>query len=327
MGRIPAQTIDESTVRADVEYIESLWQRRAVGAVDMPVIDVGGGEPLVCVPILEHLEFVYARQVRTLSATRRVILYRRSETRSRPVGLAERVGELRHVLDSLALHQPVDFVAHGDAAMVLLEFAARFPQRCRSLVIVAQGADYQISPHPLIWLLHELYTRLPVEALLPSSYLRRTVINYILASKPAAAKGQCIASHDGDQLPPNGERRTEPMAFQRLSGTRLARASLDAQFRKITLWPSVYKYSVLPVIHSFDMRERLKALTMPVLLLNRADDALSPEYKTRWLAANLPDCRGYYVIPAGERFFIYSEAETLNQLMLDFLQSIESAYI
>src|SRR5258708_12127820 len=108
---------------------------------------------------------------------------RRHETRSRPIGLVERAEELRRVLDSLGLAY-VDLVAHGDAAMVLFEFAARYPQYCRSLIIVAQGADYRIAPHPLIWLLHELFVRLPVEYFLPPCVLRLIVINYILARAP-----------------------------------------------------------------------------------------------------------------------------------------------
>ena len=57
----PYSFIDETTVHADVQYIESLWRRKQVGALDMPMIDIGEGAPLVFVPILEHLEFVYAR--------------------------------------------------------------------------------------------------------------------------------------------------------------------------------------------------------------------------------------------------------------------------
>src|SRR5438094_7250199 len=72
--------------------------------------------------------------------------------------------------------------------MVLFEFATRYPQRCRSLVIIAQGADYQIAPHPFIWLLHELFVRLPVEHFLPAWFLRRIVINYIMAPRGAASK-------------------------------------------------------------------------------------------------------------------------------------------
>ena len=153
--------IDDDTLHADVQYIESLWQRESIGTTDMPLIDIGNGQPLVFVPILEHLEFVYARQIRAFSQSRRVIMYRRHETRSQPVGLVERAEELRQVLDYLGL-ETVDFVAHGDAAMVLFEFAVRYPRRCRSLVIISQGADYDIAPHPFIWLLHELFIRLPI---------------------------------------------------------------------------------------------------------------------------------------------------------------------
>ncbi len=294
MSITTAQWIDEATFHGDVAYLESLWQRRPVGNIDMPIIDIGQGEPLVFVPILEHLEFVYARQVRAFSRERRVIVYRRHETRTarRTIGLPERAEELRQVLDSLGIEQ-ADLVAHGDAAMVLFEFATMYPQQCRSLTIIAQGADYQIAPHPFIWLLHELYTMLPVEHFLPAWFLRNTVVNYITAHS-----------------------KTSPQPHS------LPKALIEEQFDKIALWPFVYKFSVLPVIHSYDMRTRLDTLTMPVLLINRADDVLSPEVKTRWLAAHLPNCAGYHVIPGGERFFMYSEAETVNRIIAHLLATL-----
>jgi pimeloyl-ACP methyl ester carboxylesterase len=285
-------SIDETTFHADVEYIEQLWRRTPVGQLDIPIIDIGEGAPLVFVPILEHLEFVYARQIRMFSQSRRVILYRRRETRTRAVGLAERAEELRSILDALGLTS-VDLIAHGDAAMVLFEFAVRYPQRCRSLIIIAQGADYQIAPHPLIWILHELFVHLPVEHFLPAWFLRRIVINYIVAHHPASDTGP---------------------------SSSLSRLLIEGQFRKIALWPYVYKFSVLPIIHYFDMRERLDQLTMPILLINRSDDVLAPEPKTRLLSENLPNCAGYYVISGGERFFMYSQADAVNQLIEKFLK-------
>ena len=294
MNAVAALSIDETTFRADVEYIENLWRRIAIGRLDVPVIDIGEGAPIVFVPILEHLEFVYARQIRAFSQSRRVILYRRRETRTRPVGLAERAEELRSVLDSLGL-ACVDLIAHGDAAMVLFEFAVRYPQRCRSLIIIAQGPDYHIAPHPLIWLLHELFIRLPVEHFLPDWFLRRIVINYIVAHHPAPVTDLSCS---------------------------LQRSLIDEQFRKIALWPFVYKFSVLPVIHYYTIRERLDQLTMPILLINRADDLLAPEPETRWLSEHLPNCRGYHVISGGERFFMYSQANIVNQFIENFLNVV-----
>jgi pimeloyl-ACP methyl ester carboxylesterase len=289
--------IDDATFHADVRYIESLWQRRPIDGLDLPLIDIGTGEPLVCIPILEHLEFVYARQIRSLSETRRIIMYRRRETRAIPIDLAGRAEELREVLDSLGL-QRVDLLAHGDAAMVLCEFALRYPQRCRSLTIIAQAADYRIAPHPLIWLLHELLLRLPAEDIVPAAMLRRTVVNYITAHDKQNAAS--------DHLP------------------ALPRHLIEEQFCKIQQWPRLYKFSVLPIIHYFDIRDRIGELTMPVLLINRADDTLSPESKTRWLAEHLPNCAGYHVVPGRERFFMYSRAETVTPLIEAFLAAIDS---
>ncbi|HLX58718.1 MAG TPA: alpha/beta hydrolase, partial [Ktedonobacteraceae bacterium] len=271
------------------------WRRMPVGNIDLPLIDIGEGEPLVFVPILEHLEWVYARQVRAFSRSRRVIMYRRHENRARFIGLEERAGELLSVLDSLGL-QRVDLAGHGDAAMVLFEFAIRYPQRCRSLIIISQAADYQIAPHPFIWILHELFLRLPVEHILPAWFLRRIVINYIMSHSSIVPR-PC-------QLP---------------------RSLIEEQFRKIALWPALYKFSVLPIIHNFDIRQRLECLTMPVLLINRAGDALAPEAKTRWLAQQLPACAGYHVVAGGERFFMYAQAEEVNQLMQAFLASSQHA--
>jgi len=284
-------SIDETAFRVDVAYIENLWRRTPIGELDIPVIDIGEGTPLVFVPILEHLEFVYARQIREFSQSRRVILYRRRETRTRAVGLAGRVEELRCILDSLGL-ECVDLIAHGDAAMVLFEFAIRYPQRCRSLIIIAQGADYQIAPHPLIWLLHEIFVRLPVEHFLPAWFLRRIVINYIVAHQTTSAIDLTCS---------------------------LQRNLIEEQFRKIALWPFVYKFSVLPIIHYFDVRDRLDQLAMPVLLINREDDVLAPELKTRWLSEHVPNCVGYHVISGGERFFMYSQAHIVNQFIANFL--------
>ena len=336
MHRTDIPEIDAATFHDDVQYLEALWQRIPIGEVDMPLIDTGSdkGEPLVFVPILEHLEFVYARQVRTFGQRRRVIMYRRHETRTKPVGLVERAEELREVLDALGL-ECVDLAGHGDAAMVLFEFAARYPQRCRSLIIVAQGADYQIAPHPFIWLLHELFVRLPVEYFLPAWFLRRAVINYIVANGPVAtqpAAARVGPSIHRDTCPPGRVPTSFPrdqyLASQTQSvspGSVLPRRLIEEQFRKIARWPFVYKYSVLPIIHYFDMRGRLNSLTMPVLLINRANDALSPEEKTRWLAEHLPNCAGYHVVAGGERFFMYAQAETVNALIEEFLASRATA--
>lgn len=293
--------IQADAFHADVAYLEALFVRRLIGNYELPIIDIGQGAPLVFVPILEHLEFVYARQIRFFSPQRRVILYRRHETRSRFTGITERVEELRQLLNHLEI-VAADFVGHGDAAMVLLEFALRYPQRCRSLTIVAQAAEYRIAPHPWIWLLHELYLRLPAEHVLPAAFLRRTVVNYIVARNP-------------------DRHISKPEEAFYL----LPRTLIEEQFSKIQLWPAVYKFSVLPIIHRFNINKRLSELTMPVLLINRFDDVLSPEARTRWFAEHLPNCAGYHVIPGGERFFLYSEATSVNPLIQNFLQREERA--
>ena len=280
----PVRRIRANELQDDVQFLDTHLRRVAVGDLDVPLLDLGKGAAVVFVPILEHLDFVYARQIRALSRHRRVLFYRRHEARTHFVSMGDRVEELRRVLDAIAIER-ADFVAHGDAAMVLFTFALCYPQRCRSLVIVAQAADYRIAPHPFIWLLHELFLRLPIERFLPASFLRNTVIRYII----------------------HNDARKARKAATRATNTPLSelpRALIEAQFRKIALWPALYRYSVLPVIHSFDIRAQLASLTMPILLINRWDDALSPQEKTSWLAQHLPCCAGYHVVPGRGRLLI-----------------------
>ncbi|HXZ32889.1 MAG TPA: alpha/beta hydrolase [Terriglobales bacterium] len=286
----------------DVQFLEASW-KRAPGC-DVPVIDFGRGEPLVFVPIHEHLEFVYARQVRAFSGSRRVILYRRQESRTKFVSRSDRVEELREVVDCLAIRS-ADFVAHGDAAMVLAEFALRYPERCRSVVLVGLGADYRIAPHPLIWILHEIFLRLPIEGLVPTSLLLRTIMRYITHFE-APGQAQAVSREDSAVL------------------TEIPRALIEGQFRKIAKWPAMYRYSVLPVIHSFDIRGRVAEFEMPILLINRWDDALAPEAKTAWLAHWLPNCV-YHVVPGRGRFFMYSEAQRVNPIIEQFLAAQSEA--
>ena len=156
-------------------------------------------------PIHEHLEFVYTRQIRAFSRSRRVILYRRRESRTRFVGLADRAEELCSVIDSLGIAS-ADFVGHGDAAMVLAEFALRYPERCRSLVIVSLGADYRIAPHPFIWVLHEIFLRLPIDDLVPPFLLLRIIMRYITHFEPQELAHDPPVSQDGGpvliEIPP-----------------------------------------------------------------------------------------------------------------------------
>src|SRR5260221_317445 len=137
MQRTDIPEIDAATFHTDVQYLEALWQRVPMGEADMPLIDTGSdkGEPLVFAPILEHLEFVYARQVRAFGQRRRGIRYRPHESRTQPLGPGECAEGLRKVLDAVG-HASGDLMGHWDAAMVLFEFAARYRHRWPSLLFI-----------------------------------------------------------------------------------------------------------------------------------------------------------------------------------------------
>jgi pimeloyl-ACP methyl ester carboxylesterase len=253
----PSVALRSEIFGADVQFLEASWQPVRIVGVDLPLIDLGSGDPLVFVPIHEHLEFVYTRQIRAFSRSRRVILYRRRESRTRFISLADRANELCGVIDSLGIAS-ADFVGHGDAGMVLAEFALRYPERCRSLVIVSLGADYRIAPHPFIWILHEIFLRLPIEHLVPAFLLLRIIMRYITHFEPQGPARDRAVSQEAD-----------------LTLIEIPSALIEDQFRKIALWPALYRYSVLPVIHSYDIRAHLAKFTMPILLINHGSSTVS----------------------------------------------------
>lgn len=63
----------------------------------------GSGTPIVCVPLLRELNFVYAPHIDALSPDHEVVLYEPVVSRSRHISVAARVDELHSVLDTLGL--------------------------------------------------------------------------------------------------------------------------------------------------------------------------------------------------------------------------------
>src|SRR5207245_2531587 len=84
----------------------------------------------------------------------------------------------------------------------------------------------------------------------PAWFLRRLVVNYIMAQSPFVGAGEDVEEGWG--------------RLRRPPSPQLPRQLIEEQFRKIALWPFVYKFSVLPIIHSFDVRQQLERLTMPI---------------------------------------------------------------
>lgn len=271
----------EEEFTADEQYVEDGYRPATIEGWSTRVFDAGEGEAVFFVPIIRGLEVVYAKQLREFPKTHRALLYERTESVDRPVGVGARVDEIRKVLDHARVER-AHVVGLGDAGIPTLNFGREHPDRCLSLTSICLGPRYRVPPY---WLneriLNPLTERLPLERIVPDRLIRAMVVK----------------ATSGGRLPPH------------LIGRMVDR--IPEQMR-------VHKYSVLPVTGHHEMRHWAHAVNVPTLLVNRDDDPLAPVEETHELAAMLPDCRDVEIVHDGGRFITYSWAEHLNRVLRDF---------
>lgn len=268
---------------ADRAYIATNLQPKRVGSWSTELIDLGQGEPILYIPILAHVEVIYARQLREFSADHRTLLYRRPEATTHPVSIDDRVKEVRELLDDLGVEQ-AHIVGRGEGAVVASEFALKYPDRTRSLVMVSLGMDHRVPPVPLTNALNWTLLNLPIEgwALTDDSW-RLKVIKFL------SGKDQ-----------------------------RLTWDQLMSVYREIPDFIKVCKYSVTPIVLYHDLRGKAQRLRVPTLLITTEEDPRATRADLEELAAALPDCRGVHVLPFGGRFVNYVAGDEVNRLIREF---------
>ena len=133
------------------------------GALD--VFDVGEGEPIVCMPMLPEMLFVYAAQIEEFSRDHRVIQHVPRLSRERVVHIADRAREVVALLDALGLER-AHLLAWSDTGSSAYYLARHWPERVRSLAFLGMG-DFYRFPFPVQFMLVNVLGRLPVERLFP----------------------------------------------------------------------------------------------------------------------------------------------------------------
>jgi len=275
--------VSDEQLDADLEYVEAGLKPLRVAGWETRVFDQGTGEPILFIPILGHIEVIYARQLRDFSRDHRAITYRRPESTTRVVTIADRVAEVGALLDQLEIDR-AHIVGRGEGAIVAAEVAYAHPSRCRSLVMVALGLQHKVPPTAVTNALNWALLHLPIDGWLLTDDRWRTKVVKYLSGKD-----------------------------QRLTYDQLMRL-----YRRIPDFIKVCKYSVTPLVHYYDFRSKARSVRTPTLLITTDEDPRASRADLEALAAALPDCRGVHVVPHGGRFVNYIQGDEVNRLIREF---------
>lgn len=280
--------VSDEQLDGDLAYVDEGLRHERIGSWETELFDAGQGEAVLFVPILGHVEVIYARQLRDFSRDHRAITYRRPEATTAPATIADRVREVRELLDHLSLDR-AHVVGRGEGAIVASEFAVADPERCRSLVMIGLGLRHKVPPVAVTRALNWALLHLPIDGrLLTDEGWRKKVVKYL----------------SGDD--------------QRLTYDQLWRV-----YVRIPDFIRTCKYSVTPLVHYYDLRPKAGRLRVPTLLVTTDEDPRATKADLDELAAALPDCRGVHVVPQGGRFVNYVQGDEVNRLIRAFYEGIE----
>jgi pimeloyl-ACP methyl ester carboxylesterase len=280
--------VSDEQLDGDLAYVDEGLKHERIGSWETELFDAGQGEAVLFVPILGHVEVIYARQLRDFSRDHRAITYRRPEATTAPATIADRVREVRELLDHLSLDR-AHVVGRGEGAIVASEFAVADPERCRSLVMIGLGLRHKVPPVAVTRALNWALLHLPIDGrLLTDEGWRKKVVKYL----------------SGDD--------------QRLTYDQLWRV-----YVRIPDFIRTCKYSVTPLVHYYDLRPKAGRLRVPTLLVTTDEDPRATKADLDELAAALPDCRGVHVVPQGGRFVNYVQGDEVNRLIRAFYEGIE----
>ena len=279
--------VSDEQLDSDLAYLQEGFRHERIDGWETELFDRGEGDAIVFIPILAHVEVIYARQLRDFSRDHRAITYRRPEATTAPATIADRVREVGELLDHLGISS-IDIVGRGEGAIVAAEFAYARPERCRSLVMIGLGLRHKVPPTPVTRALNWALLHLPIDGrLLTDEGWRKKVVKYLSGKD------------------------------QRLTHDQLMRV-----YEQIPDFIRVCKYSVTPLVHYYDLRRKAAQLRTPTLLITTDEDPRATHADLEELAAALPDCRGVHVVPQGGRFVNYVQGDEVNRLMREFYATV-----
>ncbi len=133
---------------------------------------LGQGPPVVLVPMIQELNFVYVPLIVALQTHYTVVIYKPAVRYTRTLHVAERVDELRDILSHLNLG-PIHLISWSDTGAVAYRYAHAFPADCLSVVFLGVPDRYRFALP--IGAAMRLLLRWPLPRLIPAPVLRHVL--------------------------------------------------------------------------------------------------------------------------------------------------------
>lgn len=267
--------------RSDWLMMDSIYESRQrlvhAGGVQVEVVEVGHGEPIVLVPGLAGGWKLLTPLARALARRHRVILFGYSDEHDalsarRANHVGDYARDLGHLVADLGLERPTIFgVSFGGA--VALEYAATEPSRVGRLVVSGVEAQFRSTVASLI--ARRVLERYPLPADNP---FVNQFFNLLHAGKP-------------------GRDDLARFVVERCWGT-----DQNVMARR------------LEMLDTFDVGDRLWQVEAPTLVLAGARDVIVPATRQQALAAAIPGARCEVVADAGHVGFLTHPAAFAHQV-------------
>jgi len=253
-ARIEGSLLDQ----ADYDQKAIISMMRMVTLKDrstLRVLDIGQGEPILLLPMIAELNFVYAPQIEGFQDDYRIILYEPRLSAEKRVGVAERVKEALALLSHFGI-EDTHIIVWGDTGAAAYQLAKYFPNKCRSLVFIGLADKYRF-PQPYQFLL-QLLRHLPIEFLVSPSAFAALLGKFVggtqvkpewivqrTAQVPDITRlfKQSILPNLFEHNPKVGEVRVKSLV---IGGDHDRIVSVSQARRMATLLPSVHSVVILP---------------------------------------------------------------------------------
>ena len=262
----------------------------SIGSVSLDVLDEGRGEPLLLVHGFPLDHMMWRGQVSELSQGFRVLAPDlRGFGGSSPLAVDEAVltmaqfaDDLAALLKSLQVREPVNFCGLSMGGYVAFQFAVRYPERLRRLILcdtkaAADTKEAAENRHKLAAKVLAKGSQVAAEAMLPKLFSKRAI------ESPAP----CVEETRQTIL------RTRPQTIA---------AALRGMAEREDFTP------------------KLGAIRVPTLVVCGAEDVITPSAEMRTIAAAVPGAE-YCEVSAAGHMSPLEDPRTVNQALRKFLGS------